>query len=700
LEAVPDIWSRSQELFLEGYEPNRFPGRPTIGIPRVLFLHKLFVLFNRFFTELGFNVLLSDPTDRDMVNKSRQTALEETCYPVKLVNGHVDSLLQKGVDYIFLPRVFTVKHSGSWTRQDYGCLYFQTAAKLTEHALGLGNGDITLLSPQISFKFGTRYIAKTILDLGKTLGKSKLSTIRAMQKAAFTFMGYNRSLVRLGKSFLSSIPSDAPVFVIITRPYGINDPMLNMSVPKHLSAMGYRVMPLFVLDAEEEGMDKDYPNLYWPFAQHILAGARKIRQSPNLFAVYLTNHGCGPDTALLHLFRREMAGKPFLHLEVDEHSSKVGIITRLEAFALSFDKKPVPQKHPNTSGRLLSSLDKNRPLAIPPMFPFSEIACAVLKSQGVRASTLRPTDAESLEQGKRLSAAKEYLSFVSLMGDAQKQAMTGKSSAILIPQTEGAEVEGLYAQVIASLLGDDFPDTRIYAPFLEDAVLAPDFFTRFFLPLVVGDIILAGPVQGRKKALEQVIASLDCLDADAVINLATHTAATVVPNELKLLVTGEPAVVFNPFNHQFFMDTIPARICWQPLSEVLYLLWEDRNNRQKDPGIQKHLDLCRQLMIRVARALGTAGAFEPDPAALGTAADNILPLFSGSNGRYRLAKRFTRTAPHGILEIGSAYENTGIITRQLGDSKPNPIPVLNLVFDGSEHNGNNELSTSIEIIPC
>ncbi|MCG8550977.1 MAG: acyl-CoA dehydratase activase [Desulfobacterales bacterium] len=691
VETVPDIWSRSQDLFLEGYRPNRFPGRPTIGIPRVLFLHKLFVLFNRFFTALGFNVLLSDPTDRDMVKKAGQTALEETCYPVKLVNGHVADLCRKGVDYIFLPRVFTVKHSGSKSRQDYGCLYFQTAAKLTEHALGLEHGKPTLLSPQISFKFGTKYIAKTILDLGKTLGKSRLSTIKAMQKAAFTFMNYNRSLVRLGKSFLSSIPPDVPVFVIITRPYGINDPVLNMSVPKHLSAMGYRVMPFFVLDVEEDGINHDYPNLYWPFAQHILAGARKIRQSPNLFAVYLTNHGCGPDTALLHLFRREMAGKPFLHLEVDEHSSKVGIITRLEAFALSFDKKAVPETLPERTGRLHASLDKDRPLAIPSFFPFSEIACAVLKTKGIRASTLPPTDAGSLEQGKRLSAAKESLSFISLMGDTQKQAMNGKSCAILIPQTEGAEVEGLYAQVIASLLGDDFPDTRIYAPFIEDAVLAPDFFSRFFLPLVAGDIILAGPVQNQQKTLEQVITSINHLNADAVIDLATRTSATVNPDDLTLLVTGEPAVVFNPFNHQFFMDNVPARICRQPLSEVLYLLWEDWNLRKKDPVIKKNLDLCRQLLMKVAHALKRAGAFEPDPGLLKPGADKILPYFSGSNGRYRLAKRFTRTTPHGILEIGSAYENTGIITRQLGESNPGPVPVLNLFFDGSDHNTNKEL---------
>jgi hypothetical protein len=277
------------------------------------------------------------------------------------------------------------------------------------------------------------------------------------------------------------------------------------------------------------------------------------------------------------------------------------------------------------------------------------------------------------------------------MGDARKHAMAGQTGSILIPQTEGAEVEGLYAQVIASLLGDDFPGTRIYAPFLEDAVLAPDFFPRFFLPLVAGDIVLAGPVRDRKTTLKQMIASIDRLDENAVVDLATRTAAFIVPDKFKLLVTGELAVVFNPFNNQFFMDTIPGRICWQPLSEVLYLLWKDWNRRPKNPEVHKRLDQCRQLMIRVARAMGAAGAFEPDPAALQAAADNILPLFSGSNGRYRLAKRFTQTAPNGILEIASAYENTGIIARQLGDAIPNPIPVLNMVFDGSSHNGNKEL---------
>ncbi len=695
--SVPDIWAESRELFIKDYQPHRFPGRPTIGIPRVLFLHKLFVLFNLFFTRLGFNVLISEPTTREMVDKSRETAMEETCYPVKLVNGHVQDLLEKGVDYIFLPRIFTMKHSDSWSRKDYGCLYFQTAAQLAGYALDLEARGVSLLTPAISFKLGPRYVAKTIIDLGKELGQSRLATILAMQKAALGFMGYNRALHRLGKQYLKALPAGEPVFVIITRPYGINDPVLNMSVPEHLSSMGYHTMPLFVLEPETNGLDRDYPNMYWPFGQHILAGARKIRQTPNLFAVYLTNHGCGPDTALLHLFRKEMAGKPFLHLEVDEHASRVGVITRLEAFVLSFDKKKAAEPETLPPAGLLCEPDKKEPLYIPHLFPYTDLACAVLSEKGFAARVLPPLDADSLAHGRSLGVAKEYLSFISLMGNAKKQAIkgNGRPQTLVIPQTEGAEVEGLYARAISSLLSEEFPETRIFSPFLEDIVTASDFFDRFFLPLMAADIIRSGPVRNLEKNLGHVLTSVSVLTEDAVIDLAAETAGqTADPGKteaLTLLVTGEPAVVFSEFNHQFLLEAVHARILWQPLSEVLYLLWEDWNHRRRDPVVIKHLAWCRKLMVRVAGVLGPCSAFEPDPGLLKPAADSILPMFTGGNGRYRMAKRFTRTAPNGIVEMGSAYENTGIITRQLAETRPAGIPVLSLVFDGSAHNKNAEL---------
>jgi predicted nucleotide-binding protein (sugar kinase/HSP70/actin superfamily) len=75
--------------------------------------------------------------------------------------------------------------------------------------------------------------------------------------------------------------------------------------------------------------------LYWSFGTYILASAKTIAAKAGLYAVYPSYHGCGPDGILSHWFEDEAGGKPYLSLEIDEHASKVGVITRLEAFVNS-----------------------------------------------------------------------------------------------------------------------------------------------------------------------------------------------------------------------------------------------------------------------------------------------------------------------------------------------------------------------------
>ena len=72
--------------------------------------------------------------------------------------------------------------------------------------------------------------------------------------------------------------------------------------------------------------------MYWAYGQKILRAAKIVRSQPNLFAIYITNFGCGPDSFITHFFKKIMEGKPFLQLEIDEHSADAGAITRLEAF--------------------------------------------------------------------------------------------------------------------------------------------------------------------------------------------------------------------------------------------------------------------------------------------------------------------------------------------------------------------------------
>ena len=80
-----------------------------------------------------------------------------------------------------------------------------------------------------------------------------------------------------------------------------------------------------------EDLDEIKP-MYWRFGQKILGVAEHVRRDPRLYGVFITNFGCGPDSFIQHFFKDRMRGKPYLEIEIDEHSSDVGAITRLEAF--------------------------------------------------------------------------------------------------------------------------------------------------------------------------------------------------------------------------------------------------------------------------------------------------------------------------------------------------------------------------------
>ncbi len=86
-------------------------------------------------------------------------------------------------------------------------------------------------------------------------------------------------------------------------------------------------LPLKTIDISDR-----YNNMFWRGGQDILAAATFIRKEPRLQAIYLSSFGCGPDSFIINFFRRIMEGKPYLALELDDHTADAGIITRCEAF--------------------------------------------------------------------------------------------------------------------------------------------------------------------------------------------------------------------------------------------------------------------------------------------------------------------------------------------------------------------------------
>ena len=75
----------------------------TVGIPRGLLYHRFETLWKTYFEELGIKIVVSPPTNREILEGGAALAIDETCLSAKIYLGHVQTLIGK-CDYIFIPR--------------------------------------------------------------------------------------------------------------------------------------------------------------------------------------------------------------------------------------------------------------------------------------------------------------------------------------------------------------------------------------------------------------------------------------------------------------------------------------------------------------------------------------------------------------------------------------------------------------------
>lgn len=647
------------ELFMQGYEEFRDPNKRTIGIPRVLFLHKLFPAFHKFFKTLGFNVILTKPTDDEIIRYSQKYSVSDACYPIKLVHGHVAKLVEEKVDYIFLPSLETMKHEISKTRCNYGCVYMQNLSRLVEKSMKL---DIEILAPTLSFQFGKKQMMNSMIGIGKKLGFSPVATMAALQKGMMQLNGYIKETEKKGKAIINELKDDEIAFVMITRAYGIKDPVLNMGIPKMIKEMGYPVLTLSQLPAHNVDLSLEHHNMYWPFGQHMISGAKIINEHPNLYAIYLTNHGCGPDTVISKYFDEAMTNKPYLHIEVDEHASAVGIKTRIEAFINSISHKrekamclteyPKLLKHEKKNIDYEIDFKENKTYYIPSIEPYSSVLSNHLNEAGLSVNVLNPTSKESLDEGLKHVQSKEYYSLIGLIGDA-----LSSRGDMLIPTYEGTEVHGQYHRIIRHIFDRKGINRKISAPFIEDLIYSKKWFKPIMNAVMKGDLIGLSPHENREEFKSKTL-NLSLTEMAAQL----HTSWQKASYEKTVFVLGEPMILFNDYlNHNILVDLEKKhRVVRMPISEMLYHKFSRhvKRNKKRDHG---HLSW---LEIQIGMMHDSLKTYSPFSKAL-----NMDESF------YTLSKLESDSTWNGYLLMSSMYENTSTIVRMLSDSNKAILPV-------------------------
>ena len=425
---LPDLFSKRTEMLTGDYTEGKPDGRITIGIPRALMVYwQQFPFWRTFFEELGFRVMLSRNSDRRLVAQSIEAITAETCLPVELMHGHVIDLIEQGADYIFLPFIVSGKYKEGDKTTNSNCPWIQSFPFMVKAALRGKVDDSKFLTPALHFRYFERALIRELTAFfGERFDLNANSIRKAILKADGVQVAFEKGLVEYGRKVMADIPAGCRPVVILGRPYNGSDPHLNLDLTGKLLAQDVMPIPLDMLDLSLPEIYGNYRNMYWPNGQKIIAAAQYVTRTEGLYAVYISNFRCGPDSFIWHYVTEELKGKPFLHLEVDEHSADAGMVTRIEAFLDSLagakqnEKKNVPVFRPRPSP---SEPDVNRTLYFPYMHDGAYFVAAAARSIGIPSEVLPKQTDEEIALGRKYTSSKECFPMICTTGSFLKKLM-------------------------------------------------------------------------------------------------------------------------------------------------------------------------------------------------------------------------------------------------------------------------------------
>ncbi|MCL5987236.1 MAG: acyl-CoA dehydratase activase-related protein [Actinobacteria bacterium] len=319
-----------------------------IGIPRGLLYYKYYPMWITFFEELGYQVVVSRPTNKKILDTGIRNSLDEVCLPFKAFTGHVIELVDK-VEYLFIPRIRSVEEKKSFT-----CPRFVAAPDVMLNTLG-NHRVPTIISPYISLY--TQPMVESYLEVGLELRIKKNRIEEALNLSLLAQEDFCRFKERAisAKNLLDKFQkmdmdfetekkdednsNTVPKIGLIGHPYIIYDSLISMNLISKLISMDFDVITAEMI--KEDTAISNYRDIinwmHWTYEKEILGAAATLLKDPNVFGlIYIASFGCGPAALIGDAIIRaakEHRDKITLHLIIDEHTGEAGIITRLEAFA-------------------------------------------------------------------------------------------------------------------------------------------------------------------------------------------------------------------------------------------------------------------------------------------------------------------------------------------------------------------------------
>ena len=657
-EAVDHVAWRTEELFarsaprLEDFRPR---SDRTVGVPLALSVHSLWPLYARFFHDLGVRTVLSNRVLPEGIARQESSY----CFPVEIAHGAIQDLVDKRVDYLFLPHFRDMPSMEAGKVHACTCPLTQGLPYLARQAFGL---DDTVLRPVVSFKGGWQACRPEFMRVAEQLGFGPAEGGRAFDRAVEAHFEFLERCRQRGREVMAEI-RDRPdhLFVgLFGRPYNAFTRDANMGIPRKFTSRGVTIVPFDLIYEEAAAI---FPNMYWYYGQQDMKGLERVRAVPNLYAAWISNFSCAPDSFMLHYLRWMMGRKPYLVLEIDSHTADAGLDTRIEAFldiVDSFRREAPPPAAPRPVRRYRVDNSVKPPVVVDTrseerlslrdprvtfVWPsFGDLAspafAAATRKQGAHAEHLAVPTARSTQLARNVASGKECIPALLVLGSVleflERRAPRRPDEALVIavPTTLGPCRTGQYHvfydrlfdelgldNVALFVSGDDSSYGELGPGFVRDlwrAILLSDYFTdvRAGIRLCARDVGASLAVfervwQGILAALERDPAALASALKGAREALGALPRRRSLTDVKKVLVVGEIYVRRDTFSVFELSEHLIGQGIFPKLSGISeWIYYTDWARAREMDAIRQHhgwLDMLRRGTLTERLGLGIEG---------------------------------------------------------------------------------------------
>ncbi|MBR7092938.1 MAG: 2-hydroxyacyl-CoA dehydratase [Clostridia bacterium] len=321
--------------------------RMRIGLPMVLNMYENLPFWNTFFTALGCEVVLSPESSKSLYTSGQHTIPSDTvCYPAKLSHGHLEALMDQGIEHIFYPCMpynFD-EHKGD---NHYNCPVVAYYPELL-HANNSRLAGVHFMMPYFGLHRPHDFATHAAAYFKQELGFRPAAVRRAAAEAFRAYEEYVKLIRKTGDEYVAYARAhQLPIAVLAGRPYHV-DPEINHGINRLITSFGLVLVSEDALAYHTPKTAQKVLN-QWTYHSRLYSAAHYVTTQPDMQLIQLVSFGCGIDAITTDEVRAvlEEKGKLYTQLKIDEITNLGAVRIRIRSLIAAMETRSLTEENRN-----------------------------------------------------------------------------------------------------------------------------------------------------------------------------------------------------------------------------------------------------------------------------------------------------------------------------------------------------------------